>query len=129
MSIHVFITRKENPIEDAGPAITEQEWRSVATDSPDFRLPTTEDLADSDYPGGPTERDLIWTGHNEEPVVWFVWYDGQVEVENADESVVARMKRLAELLGARVVSETGEQFDDLGQSAGFEPWSEFYDEP
>ena len=101
MSICVFITRKDNPLEDDGPTITEEDWRNVAASSADFRVPTTEDLAESDYPGAPTERALIWTAHPEDPGVWFVWSDGQVEVQDPDEAMVARMKRLADPLGAR----------------------------
>jgi hypothetical protein len=119
MSIYVFISRRPSPLEDHGPEISESEWREVALSQHDFRIPAADEI---DAWSGAS--DLLWTGGGTDP--WrFSWNNGQVEVKGATESSIVRMRELAQMLHARVVSETGEIFDEYGRHAGFEKWSEF----
>ena len=128
MSLYVFISRKPDPTMDEGQDIPESDWRALIRSQPDFRMPTTEELATPSVPGGPQTSDFIWQRKNGEEA-WFSFYSGQVEVKSADPSIIARMQELASSLAARVVSETGESFDAKGEHAGFEQWSEFYVAP
>jgi hypothetical protein len=63
-----------------------------------------------------------WVGHPEVPMI-FNWTRGQVDVKNPDPATIVRMKALAAALNATVFSETGELFDERGDSAGF--WEGF----
>ena len=112
MSIYVSISRRAEPLEDDGPQITAEEWLEVVSSESDFRLPQG---AEGEWVG-PHAR--VWTGHPQVRMS-FDWVDGQVDVKNPDAATIARMKALAARLQATVFSETGELFDDAGESAGF----------
>lgn len=122
MSIYVYITRHRNPLDD-GPAIEEQEWLSATTADPAFREP-----ADSERESPPRRKhtiERIWTGHPEGFTVPFSWTDGQIDISNADEPMIAKAMQLARTLNANVVSEMGEIYNDDGSHKGFvdgEPW-------
>jgi len=115
MSIYVSITRRAEPLDENGPSITKAEWLRWAERQPDFRV------------GGPDESSsqdatpYVWTGHPSAVPFTFVWVDGQVDVKAPDRMTIQRMKAIAASLAATVMSETGEVFDDLGESAGFLP--------
>lgn len=112
MSIHVHISRRAEPLDEPGPAISAAEWIRAASREGDFRSP-----GDAETEGvGPFAR--VWVGHPGGPVC-FDWRDGDVEVRDPDQATLVRMKTLAIGLAANVFSETGEVFDDDGGSAGF----------
>ncbi len=127
MSHYVYITRKPDPTSDEGSEITQRDWRELALTQADLRSPTPEELAAS-HPGAVQPSDFA-LALGDAAVTWLSWHEGQVEVGNPDPRIIARLSGLAQLLGARVVSETGEIFDTNGAQAGFEPWSEFYQPP
>jgi len=128
MSLYVFISRKPDPTMDEGQDIPESDWRALLSTQPDFRMPTTEELATPSFSGGPQASEFIWQRKDGEDA-WFSFCSGQVEVKSADPPIIARMQELASSLAARVVSETGEFFGAKGEHAGFEQWSEFYVAP
>lgn len=117
MSFYIIITRKPDPLLSAGPEIGLEEWRKFALQQADFRVPNEADV-EAGSPS-PDESDLIWIGNPDCPTVWFVWSDGQVQVNYADECTISRMQELAEGLGAYVISEMGQGFDQNGKSAGW----------
>jgi len=112
VSIHVSISRRAEPLDEGGPKISSDDWIQVISGEPDFRRP---EGAEREW-GGPFAR--VWVGHPQGPVS-FDWLDGDVDVRNPDQTTVARMKTLAMTLKATVFSETGEVFDDDGESPGF----------
>lgn len=116
MSYYVTITRRPSPLWKSGENISLEEWRAVALASADVREPTAAELARDAPWAKPT--DLIWTGHHEHPEVWFGWYSGQIDVKNPDEIILAMMAKLAKQLGARLIGEGGELFDEAGNSRG-----------
>jgi hypothetical protein len=122
MSYYVTITRKPNPYWKAGPEISEAEWRAVALQEADFRPPTEAEKAEAAPFTSPT--DIVWTGHPEHPTVWFDWHQGQIDVNNPDDTILAVMARLAARLGAQLLGEGGERFDVLGKSLGVEDFPE-----
>jgi hypothetical protein len=122
MSIYVYLTRRWNPTIDEEPNISEAEWRAVAGSDASFRAPTEQELAEvlSRRPSF-----SIWTGHPDGVATWFSWSNGQIDVRNPDEPMIAKMMTLAPGLGARVISETGEVFNEDGTHKCFvdgEPW-------
>jgi hypothetical protein len=113
MSIYVYITRRADPADEAGPEITAEEWERCVDAEADFRAPREEEL---DWLG---DHARMWTGYKV-PVA-FDWGDGYIEVKNPDAEIITRMKSLAGRLRATVFSETGELFDLSGRHAGFLP--------
>ena len=112
MSIYVSITRRSEPLADDGPAIGSDEWIAAVAAQNDFSLPEGDE---SELVG---EFARVWSGHSDYSVV-FDWVDGQVDVKSPDALTIARMKMLSTRLVANVISETGEVFDESGESAGF----------
>lgn len=127
MSLYVYITRKPDPSADEGPEIAEREWRELALAQSDLRPPTPGQATPS-HPGEPRAADFTFYLDGR-AAAWLSWDEGQVEVKNPDPRTIARLVSLAAMLGARVVSETGEIFDANGAHAGFERWSEFHEPP
>jgi hypothetical protein len=111
MSLYVFISRRVDPLDDAGPAITAEEWISCVDIEPDFRLPAE---SEKNWLGGQAR---MWKDYKY-PVA-FDWTNGHVEVKNADAATISRMMEIAKKLSAKVFSETGELFDQSGNHAGF----------
>jgi hypothetical protein len=116
MSYYVTITRKPSPYWKSGQVISEAEWREVALAEPGFRPPTNSEKAEVEPFLRPS--DLVWTGHPTDPDVWFDWYEGQIDVKNPDEIILALMARLATRLNANLIGEQGERFDGSGKSLG-----------
>ena len=112
MSLYVSISRRADPLQEDGPQIAASEWIDLVAGEGDFRLP---EGVESRWVGAFAR---VWTGHPEVQMV-FDWVDGQVDVKHPDPATIARMKALAVKLDATVFSETGELFDDSGESAGF----------
>jgi hypothetical protein len=112
MSYSVSISRRADPLDEEGPAITSDEWLDAVAREADFRVP---EASETEW-AGPFMR--VWTGHPDGPV-HFDWMDGAIDVKNPDPPMIVRMKALAATLGATVFSETGAVFDDDGEEAGF----------
>ena len=113
MSFYIFISRRRDPLDDAGPHIPAEEWLRCADSEADFRMPVGHEREWS----SPYAR--VWTGYRS-PLI-FDWVEGEIWVKNADESIIVRMKQLAGKLSATVFSEAGGLFDDVGEHAGFLP--------
>jgi hypothetical protein len=111
MSIYVFISRRVDPLDEIGPAISAEEWISCVDAEPDFRVPTESEKA---WIG---EHARIWKDYKY-PVA-FDWTNGHIEVKGAEAATISRMKEVAGKLSAKVFSETGEVFDQSGEHAGF----------
>ncbi len=127
MSLYVYITRKANPLEDGGLPIAQNEWEEAAKGLGSFRR--NHDSSDSKPQNLQAIAEFAWTAHPEGLGIPFLWNDSQVQVKNPDQPTLVCMSTIAEKLNARVVSETGETFSADGSHAGFEPYSEFYENP
>lgn len=111
MSTYVYISRRRDPFDEAGPEISASEWLALTEQAGDFRGASGED----DEWGSVNAR--VWTGHAS-PVV-FDLKGGNIETKNPDPPTIIRMKALAVALSAAVFSENGELFDERGRHAGF----------
>jgi hypothetical protein len=116
LSLYVTITRKANPLWRSGEQIALDEWRSIVADDAEFRQPTSGEIAESN--GAGKLEDVVWEGHPQEPVVWFIWDRGQIDVNLPDEFTLRKMAHVATSLRANVISEQGEHFDREGVSLG-----------
>jgi hypothetical protein len=116
VSIYVSITRRIDPLDEAGPSIESAEWRSTFESDSEFRVPTDAELADALL--GPDDVPALWLAHPEGEPTWFVLSAGNIDVKNPDHPLLTKMARVAQVLGARLISETGETFDSAGNSLG-----------
>jgi hypothetical protein len=113
VSTTIFITRRDDPLEEAGPRISEAEWREVVARDPEMKLHT----------GGPVQwfppRALLaqWNCPDGDPL-WFALIDGNVEVRYIGDEMMRKAGRLAGALRAQVISENGERFSEDGTSLG-----------
>jgi hypothetical protein len=114
VSIYVSISRRADPLDAVGPAITADDWLLCVDEEPDFRPPVG---AEAEWVG---EHARVWAGHKY-PVVFDLTCRGEIDVKSPDRLVIARMKALAAKLSANVFSEEGEIFDESGEHAGFLP--------
>jgi hypothetical protein len=105
MSIYVYVTRRADPFNDAGPQITQHEWLKLIADDVDLSLEDPPDRFPNDktiyaawkkYPGGYT--------------AWFGLAGGNIEVKGLDDALLGKLRTFASLLDARIVSEEGEKF-------------------
>lgn len=116
MSLYVTITRKPNPLWRSGEQIALHEWQDAIKNDPEFRFATPADIADSNGYGNP--EDAIWLQHPKHSTVWFIWDDGQIDVNLPDELTLKKMANVAEILRAKIISEQGQLFDRDGTSLG-----------
>ncbi len=105
MSIYVYVTRRADPFDDAGPQIAQDEWLRLIADDVDLSLENPPDRFPNDktiyaawkkYPGGYT--------------AWFGLAGGNIQVKGLDEALLGKLRIFASRLDARIVSEEGEKF-------------------
>jgi hypothetical protein len=54
---------------------------------------------------------VAYSGHElEGNKAWFDWRDGEIIVKNPDNEILAKMKRIADHIGAKVVGDDGEHY-------------------
>ena len=114
MSLYVFVTRRSDPLDDAGPEISAEEWRDLVRR--DSSLKFVEPLPSGKYPEWTDKDTVICYDHPEYPEVFFDLASGNVEAKNADAKILRKLGQFAEALGARIESETGEVFNNNGES-------------
>jgi hypothetical protein len=92
------------------------EWlRYVASDS-EMRL---DNFAAAEVGGGEVLRNennglAVWTAYSGHDVkgnmAWFDYRRGKVVVKNPDDEILAKMRRIASALGAKVMGDEGELY-------------------
>lgn len=113
MGYDIHITRAPHWTESHSVAITLDEWKAFVADDPDMRM---ANFAEATSPAGETIRYeneglAAWIpGACENPAGWFDYRNGRIVVKNPDEAMLAKIKRVAELLGARVMGDEGELY-------------------
>jgi hypothetical protein len=106
MSIYVYVTRKGDPFDDAGPQITRGEWLDLIANDADLSL---EDPADR-FPGYKDAIYAAWKSYPGGYTAWLVWFNGNIEVKGIDDALLGKLRAVATALDARIVSELGEEF-------------------
>ncbi len=109
MSEYYYITRNSRPLaKDGHIKITEAEWRSAVASVPELVIDQTES---SNPHNASSEVWAIWHSYPGGYPAWFVLSnDGDVELKSKYEDLFGKFKQLASVLGARIFSETGEEF-------------------
>ncbi|MEQ1905717.1 MAG: hypothetical protein ABL888_16130 [Pirellulaceae bacterium] len=99
MGYNLYITRRHDWHDDAGPSITCDEWMALITDDPELSLkPESEGLYAN------------WSGECTYPDPWFAYNErlGAIDTKNPDEPIIQKMLDIAEKLHARVQGDDGE---------------------
>jgi len=109
MSEYYYITRNSRPFaKQDRRVITEAEWRSAVAAVPELAI---EQPKSSNPRGAASGVWAVWHSYPGGYPAWFVLHrNGDVEVKGMDEALFGKVKQLASVLGARIFSETGEEF-------------------
>jgi hypothetical protein len=105
MSIYVYVTRKLDPLETAGVDISAREWAELIANDPDLSIADPPDRV-------PTNNTIyaVWHAYPGGYPAWFGLCAGSIEVKGIDEAILNKLRNFAKKLGARIVSEMGEEF-------------------
>lgn len=121
MGYEVHITRKANWLDDEGPAISLEEWKSYIASDPDMRL---DGYAEAPVGNGHVLRVedeglAVWTAHPNNGVnhnmAWFHPSSGGIAAKNPDAAILRKMYEIAQALGARVVGDEEEEYGPDGE--------------
>lgn len=121
MGYDVHITRAEEWFDSEQMPITLDEWLACVRDDPELRL---EGAARASIAGGQMlEMELpglavwtAWSQHVELDALVYLWHsDGCVDCRGIDREVTAKLYRIAQNLGARVVGDDGEEYGPDGE--------------
>lgn len=121
MGYDVHITRKAEWSDEKGPCITEAEWQAYVKFDPEMVI---TGVAEHTNPQGETIR-LIqpllteWRHHSSHHPVWFSYFEGSLSVKNPDDECLAKMRRIAAQLHARVQGDEGEFYDEQKKTSFF----------
>ena len=116
MGYDVHITRANEWWEAESAPITLDEWLLTVKADPEMRL---DGFAEVTTPEGSTIRYdnqglavwKVWEGHHEDGnKAWFDYHRGRITVNNPDDRIIAKMKQIAERLGAKVIGDEGEEY-------------------
>jgi hypothetical protein len=113
MGYDVHITRKKDWFDEDGPPITEDEWRAYVASDLEMII---SGVAEHTNPQGESIRlthPLLteWRRHSSGSVVWFSYFEGNLTVKNPDDECIAKMRRVAARLQARVQGDEGEIYE------------------
>jgi hypothetical protein len=105
MSIYVYVTRKSDPLGTDGPDISAKEWFELVANDPDLSIADPPD-------GVPTAKTIyaVWNAYPGGYPAWFGLCEGSIEVKGIDETILSKLRNFSNKLGARIVSEMGEEY-------------------
>jgi hypothetical protein len=103
MGYNLYITRRKDWMDEGGPGISIEEWRSYVESDAELRM--------DDSLG---EHVAVWSGPSNEAVSWLGWTGGNLETKNPDQPLVRKMIAIAAALGAKVQGDDGERYDRPG---------------
>ncbi|HET6575357.1 MAG TPA: hypothetical protein VFG68_17250 [Fimbriiglobus sp.] len=116
MGYDLHITRAQHWTDSKSKPIRLPEWLAYLGSDPEMRL---DNVAVAKVKGKPVlayenEGLAVWTAWSKhEPdgnMAWFDHRDSEIVVKNPDEEIIAKMKRIAKALKARVIGDEGETY-------------------
>ena len=127
MGYDVHITRAQEWFESERAPITLEEWLACVREDPELRLEHAVRASTAD--GDALEVELpglaawtAWSRHAEPDAVVHLWHsDGCIDCRGIDDEVTAKLYRIAQSLGARVVGDDGEEYGPDGAALVEEP--------
>jgi hypothetical protein len=120
MGYEVHITRAADWTGSRSLPITLFEWYSYLDSDPEMRR---IDAAEAKTTAGVMRFDSeglsVWTGWSQHGVdgkqAWFDYDEGRISVNDPDPEIVCKLHAIARDLGARVLGDDGEAYDESGE--------------
>jgi len=112
MGYDLHITRADEWTESESSPITLDEWRAYVRGDPDLEIAGSEatNPVAAEVSAVGAEGLAVWVLAPDRLCV-FDYYEGRIDVKNPDEQVIAKMRRIATRLAARVQGDDGEFYD------------------
>ncbi|MEU6883378.1 hypothetical protein [Streptomyces sp. NPDC046712] len=114
MGYDVHITRREFFWDEEGEAIGADEWTALVEADPDLEMAGAAEATTGDGAGLRYENPLLarMATHPDagSEGAWLDLRDGVVTAKNPDDALLAKMKAVAALLGAKVQGDDGEDY-------------------
>jgi len=113
MGYEVHITRAPHWIDSESSPITLDEWKAYVAADPEMRM---DNFAEATTTEGETIRYeneglAVWKpGASDNRGGWFDYRNGRIVVKHPDEETLAKMRQIAQALGARVMGDEGELY-------------------
>jgi hypothetical protein len=114
MSYYIYVTRKDDPLDETGPEITRAEWEAIVAADPDLTL--------ADPPnkkaGDPTVYAMWADYYADGGEIWFELDWGNICInlhgwaigEKIDPAILFKLRRFAAKTGGQIISELDERF-------------------
>jgi len=99
----LHITRAKDWTESKKTPVTVEEWVQYVKSDSEFHLVQPQD------PKG-RAKDAIWIDPKNKQECYFYYSDGAISVKDPDERIIAKMKKVALKLKAKVVGDDGEDY-------------------
>ena len=121
MGYDVHITRKTEWSDESGPLITEDDWRAYVASDPELVI---TGCAECKTPAGDVIKmthPLLteWRHHSSRTTIWLSYFEGNLSIKNPDEECLAKMRKIASKLQARVQGDDGEFYDETLKKPSF----------
>ncbi len=132
MGYELYITRGANWYDEVKEPITLEEWFAYIKSDPEMRLDgfCEAPLGDGSVFRGEDPSIAVWVAYSEDGVgdnhAWMWHRRGNIGAKNPDREIVAKMWRIAQSLGARVVGEEDEEYGPDGEEIRPEPPKSFW---
>jgi hypothetical protein len=115
MGYDIHITRANDWAKAKSVPILLEEWLALIQADPEMRL---DGFAEAEIPEGVLRYEhrglAVWKAYSGNGVggnmAWFDYVDGRITVKNPDKEIIAKMKQIAKMLGARVVGDEDEEY-------------------
>lgn len=104
MGYNLYVTRRKDWWDEAGPSISVEEWRAYVAGDAELRMDASLG-----------EHTALWSGSSEHESPWIAWNEGNLESKYPDPLLVKKMAAIAEALGARLKGEESETYDEHAQ--------------
>jgi hypothetical protein len=104
MGYDLHITRKVQWSDEDGPLIGEDEWRRLIEADPELSLDQETQCSFGD------EEAVFAAWKGEQGALG--WFNGEISTKNPDRTLILKMVKIAELLGAKVQGDDGEEYPE-----------------
>jgi hypothetical protein len=111
MGYDLHITRAPDWTESGQHPIAEADWLAAVRADTSLHIDTSDSLRMRDRATGQVRviHPVVWTEPNGQTTP--LWFDeGKATTKNPSKAAIAKMKQIAERLGARVVGDEGEEY-------------------
>ena len=99
----LHITRAKAWVDSKTTPIPVEDWIQYVKSDSEFRLVQPQDPKDK-------SKDAIWVDPKSKQECYFYYSDGEISVKNPSDSVIAKMKKVALKLKAKVVGDDDEDY-------------------